>query len=139
MILEKRGIKLKEVIIEFIKTGTYKNIGLGQQKNNIVDILGAPEDFSISNKPLILKYGQLQLALYKNILSSIHIYFDENTYVTIKSSDFFDLMDLNNIKLNLDKSNTFENTQKGYKADSGVIVIFRLKNGDEYLTGMHLS
>jgi hypothetical protein len=130
---------LKEIIIEFIKTGTYKNIGLGQQKNNIVDILGAPEDSSISNNPLILKYGQLQLALYKNILSSIHIYFDENTYVPLKSSDFFNLMDLNNIKLNLDKSHTFENTQKGYKADSGVIVIFRLENGDEYLTGIHLS
>jgi hypothetical protein len=130
---------LKEIIIEFIKTGTYKNIGLGQQKNNIVDILGAPEDSSISNNPLILKYGQLQLALYKNVLSSIHIYFDENTYVPLKSSDFFNLMDLNNIKLNLDKSHTFENTQKGYKADSGVIVIFRLENGDEYLTGIHLS
>jgi hypothetical protein len=130
---------LKEIIIEFIKTGKYKNIGLGQQKNNIEDILGAPEDFSISNKPLILKYGQLQLALYKNVLSSIHIYFDENTYVPIKSTDFFDVMDLNNIKLNLDKSHTYENTQKGYKADSGVIVIFMLENGDEYLTSLHLS
>jgi hypothetical protein len=65
---------------------------LGQQKNNIVDLLGAPEDSSISNKPLILKYGQLQLALYKNVLSSIHIYFDENTYVPLKSPDFFNLM-----------------------------------------------
>lgn len=130
---------MKEIIIEFIKTGTFKNIGLGQKKNYIEDILGAPEDFSISNKPLIRKYGELQLAFYKNVLSSIHFYFDEITFDRINSADFFNLMDMNNIKLNLDKSHTFENTQKGYKGDSGVIVIFRLKNDEEYLSGIHLS
>jgi hypothetical protein len=129
---------LKE-IIEFIETGTYRNVRIGQQKSDIEDILGAPEDCSISSKPLILKYGQLQLAIYKNLLSSIHIYFEENTCFPIKSSDFFDLMKLYNIKLNLDNSHTFENTQKGYKSDSGVNIIFRVENGNEFLSGLHLS
>ena len=142
-------------ILSFLDTGKIGYISPGVTRNFVEDILGKSEDISLSKKPLILKYGSLQLSFNKNsdktyVLNSIHLYFDEEKisfpqklelkgWIPNKDTTFEDFMEKIescNFELKEDQLHTFKELgQRGYKTKSGVVVI--IKNGQ--LDSMHLS
>jgi len=71
-------------ILEFIKTGKLGSVSLGISKEEIENILGKPDDVSVSRKPRIYKYGSLQLAFCwdkekgKGLLNSIYMNFENS-------------------------------------------------------------
>jgi hypothetical protein len=50
---------------EFLKSGKLGDIHYGMLRDQVVAILGQPNDTSVAQNPLILKYGGLQLTFFK--------------------------------------------------------------------------
>lgn len=142
----------------FIKTGILGEISLGVTISSVQEYLGSPEDVSISRKPIILKYGSLQLTFYREksrneaILDSINIYFDDEVRLHEKlgkqgwfpkskmcRDEFLEKLDGIGIRMEVDKQHTLNETQKAYKSEAGVIVIFNLKEKIETLASVFLA
>ncbi|MNB99761.1 hypothetical protein D3C75_470600 [compost metagenome] len=143
-------------LISFIQTGNLGEILIGMERKTIEDLLGTPQDISISKKPTIVKYGSIQLSFPSDKsnekLDSIHIYFDEAIEFPkqlqlegwlpnngIGLQEFVGDTKIFNIKLIEDKKHTFKNLQIGLKSEVGVIIIFNIEEGLEKLNSMHLS
>ncbi len=141
----------------FIKKGTLGSITLGVTKSFVQEYLGNPEDVSLSRKPIILKYGSLQMTFYRDknkneaVLDSINIYFDEEVRlpeilshqewfpkVKMSKDEFFEKLTEIGIKLEEDKQHTFNGLQKGYRSEAGVIVVFSSKEKLETLASVSL-
>jgi hypothetical protein len=146
------------IFCNFIKTGILGEITLGVSISSVQEYLGSPEDVSISRKPIILKYGSLQMAFYREkgrdeaILDSINICFDEEVRLPKKLAiqerfpklkmcrgEFLEKLDGIGIKLEEDKQHTFNGTQIGYKSEAGVIIIFNSKEKVETLASVFLT
>ncbi len=48
-------------LLEFLQTGTLSPLAIGMSRQDVESSLGKPDDVSTSRKPLIWKYGPLQL------------------------------------------------------------------------------
>lgn len=146
-------------IMEFINTGKLDFLILGISKGYIEGVLGKPDDISISKKPVIIKYGALQLSFYwdkvKNdtVLNSIHLYFDDSKNVLPQKLDLKGWMPnnrtcqkelleqalQNRATLEIDKKLSIDNMQIGYKSSAGVTIIFEIENKKDNLVSMHIT
>ncbi|WP_127487172.1 hypothetical protein [Paenibacillus ehimensis] len=67
--------------MKFIQIGLLGDISIGLERNVIEEILGEPQDISVSTKPRIAKHGSIQFSFPgdnpHDTLQSIHLYFDE--------------------------------------------------------------
>lgn len=145
-------------ILEFIKNGNLDFISLGVTKENIENKLGKPDDMSVSRKPVILKYGSMQLSFNwdksKNeaILCSIHLYFDDDIIfpkelclqgwipdMQTGQKELLKQVIEQNIALDEDKRLSFDNSQKAYKSSANVTVIFDIENNNDRLASIHLA
>lgn len=145
-------------ILEFIKTGKLGPISLGDSKEDVENILGDPDDVSISRKPRILRYSSLQLAFYWDkerkvgLLNSIHMYFDneKTSFPEVLCLDGWipdnevstDLFLKNALKyginLRRDDNSIFDVQQIRYISDMNVTVIFDAKDKGYNLASIHL-
>lgn len=145
-------------IVEFIKTGKLGFLYLGISKGKVEEILGKPSDFSLSKKPVILKYDALQLSFFGEregngaFLNSIHLYFDDRIVfpkeLCLKGwiptnhatqNELFERAEKDGIILKKNKQLTFGDSQAGYESDVGVTIIFDTEDKKDRLISINVT
>ena len=145
-------------ILEFIRTGKLGHISTNVSKEEIENILGKPDDVTVSRKPRIYKYGSLQLAFYWDkekeigLLDSIHLYFDGEPLFpselclggwipdnSVSMEVFLEYILEHGINIKKNESLCFENQQIGYISDAKVTVVFNAEGSKYNLKSMHKS
>lgn len=63
-------------LVEFLRSGNFGGLRLGMTGQEVRTLLGEPEDTSVSNHPLIWKYGRFQIAFDENRIVSMTAYFE---------------------------------------------------------------
>src|SRR5262249_3349503 len=73
---------MKPTLKEFLQTGRLGSLVFGATEEDARQILGHPEDTSVNkkNRPLIWKYGSLQLHFDQGLLNFIGLYFSDHEF-----------------------------------------------------------
>lgn len=125
--------------------------------SQLLDILGIPDDRSIKNKPLILKYGSIEFTfdIIEKVytLSNIYLYMDPQLKsikwptnicaegwwpdATTTRQLFIDYCKCNKITLNIYTPLTFD-TQMSFITDNDALIIFENTDNDFYFNKIML-
>jgi len=145
-----------DLIMNFISTGNFGPIRLDLTKTEVEEILGKPESVSAKAKPLLIKYGSLELAFTKDnqkskmLVSSIHLYFTDT--ITLPSQVSLGECSINKVPnsttllrealalgINLKKDLLFTfDDQVCYVSDSNVSIIISVEGKENVLRSMHV-
>jgi hypothetical protein len=130
---------MKSTLEEFVRTGHLGRLALGAAVEEVRRVLGPPEDTSVrkKNRPVIWKYGSLQLHFDHGFLSFIGLYFRDGEFrlppevslgewVPSKDTsleEFREYLAQTGIAFHIDPAQTFED-QLAFQVGPGVSVIF---------------